>query len=208
MNDDRLFLASASPRRRELLRFLGVRFEAVHSGIREPKRSRLRPLVLARQLACRKALDVSRRHPQKVILAADTVVADRGRVLGKPEDALSAARSLRRLRGRWHRVITAVAMKAPGKPPVTCHAVSRVLMADYGEQWISSYVKSGRPLDKAGAYGIQDGPWYPVKSYRGCWCNIVGLPLMLAARMLQKSGIRALPKKVKYPSACRQCPDR
>ena len=151
----RLVLASASPRRRELLASLGVEFEVAPSAADEtlPEGP---PTTAAVLLALRKASAVAARRREGVVLGADTLVVVDDEVLGKPAGPDDARRMLRRLRGREHRVVTGIAVvdAATGRQ-ATEAVVSRVRMADYPDEAIEAYVASGEPLDKAGAYAIQ-----------------------------------------------------
>jgi len=199
----KLVLASASPRRRELLSHLGVAFDVVVSGFEEPSVMDGRPAAVARRLARAKAAQVAAERPQDLVLAADTVVAHRGRLLGKPVDAAEARAMLQGLRGRRHSVTTAVALARGGRLRVA-HAVSRVLMRPYSEAEIEEAIAAGVPFDKAGGYGIQDPVLHPVAACDGCYCNVMGLPLWTVARMLKAAGVgvdtRAMPER------CGACP--
>ena len=184
-----LILASASPRRRHLLARLGLPFEVVEPEIDESTTAG-RAERIARRLASVKARAVAVRRPDATIIAADTIVAHRGVLLGKPRDAAAAEATLRRLRGRTHRVITAVAVLPPGRRrPVVDHAVTRVTMRRYSDEEIAASIARCDPFDKAGAYAIQDERLAPVAAYRGCYCNVVGLPLWTAARLLGRAGL-------------------
>ncbi len=183
----KLILASASPRRRDLLSRLGIPFEVVPAEIDEDFGAG-RPERVARRLAAAKAHAVAALRPQALVLAADTVVACRGGLLGKPRDAAEAQAMLRLLRGRIHRVVTAVAVLPPGRRrPLVDHAVTRVTMRRYTDENIAASVARGDPFDKAGAYAIQDDTFRPVESYDGCYCNVVGLPLWTAIRLLGRA---------------------
>ncbi|MCH7835457.1 MAG: septum formation protein Maf [Chloroflexi bacterium] len=192
-----LILASASPRRRELLARFGLPFEVVEPQVDE-RGLEGRPERLARRLAVAKARAVAASRPQATVLAADTVVAFRGDILGKPQDAAEAEAMLRRLRGRSHRVVTAVAVLPPAQTgarwggrrrPLIDHAVTRVTMRRYSDAEIAASIASSNPFDKAGAYAIQDERLSPVEAYDGCYCNVVGLPLWTALRLLSRAGL-------------------
>jgi MAF protein len=203
-----LILASESPRRRELLSGLGMRFRVVPAGIDEGALlDGGRPERLARRLARAKAQAVARDHPDAAILAADTLVVWRGEVLGKPSSADEAKRMLRHLRGRWHQVVTGVALLPPGRRrPLLAHVSTMVRMRSYSDSETEAYVGSGAPFDKAGAYAIQDADFGPVESYEGCYCNVVGLPLWTVLQMLRHCGIFAAGEGM--PAACTACPLR
>jgi len=203
----RLILASASPRRRELLARLRIPFDVVPAGIdEEPDGSR--PVRLARRLAVAKAQAVAARQPDAAVLAADTMVVHNGDVLGKPRDAEEARTMLARLRGRRHRVITAIAVLPAGRRPdgrgsprrpLVDHAITVVSMRSYSDGEIDASIARGDPFDKAGAYAIQDPLLRPVSSYEspeggpGCYCNVVGLPLWPALRLLAHAGVDTAP---------------
>ncbi len=186
----RLILASASPRRAELLRQLGVVFDVVPSGIPEawppgPAREAVTALALAkcRSVAARSGLPA-------IVLGADTAVVLEGQIFGKPESPEEARRMLRRLRGREHQVITGVALvEAPSGREATAHVVSRVLMREYSEAEIEGYVASGEPFDKAGAYAVQAAGGALVAKVEGCYTNVVGLPLTTTRRLLEAWGV-------------------
>jgi MAF protein len=199
----RLVLASASPRRRDLLADLGFDFDVVPSSVDEGAITRARPEALARALALAKAREITHRHPDAVVLAADTVVVHRGLILGKPVDGAKARAMLDRLRGRGHRVITGVCVVAPGARPRLAHEVTSVVMRSYLSSEVEASVARGDPFDKAGAYAIQDTAFNPVGSYEGCYCNVVGLPLWTTLRLLESA---VSPKKSRrMPLVCEAC---
>jgi len=182
-------LASASPRRRELLARLCAPFEVVPSDIDEilegaPSETTVAALALA------KARAVARRVGDGIVLGADTVVVIDGVALGKPLDDADARAMLRRLRGRAHDVITGVAVvdAATGRAE-TAAAVTRVTMADVGDDALEAYVASAEPLDKAGAYAIQGRGAALVAGFSGSYSNVVGLPLGATARLLGRFGV-------------------
>ena len=180
-------LGSASPRRRELLRRLLSDFEVIPSAVEE--RLADGPLVDAvARLAEEKARAVAAAHPGAVVLGADTIVVIDDEPLGKPADSGVARAMLQRLRGRPHDVLTGVAVVA-GARVFTGTEVTRVLMARYSDELIARYVASGAPLDKAGAYAIQDLDGALVESIVGSYTNVVGLPLELTARLLTAAGV-------------------
>lgn len=206
-----LILASASPRRQHLLSLLGLQFQAMAPDVEEDFRAGERPQAAARRLARAKALAVAGQRPEAFVLAADTVVACAGRLLAKPGDAAEAAAMLRLLRGRTHRVVTAVAVVPPGgRRSLVAHSVTRVRMRSYGDNEIAATIASGQPFDKAGAYAVQDPDFRPVDSLQGCYCNVVGLPLWTTRALLVRAGLpvaRPFPP-VDAPPHCRTCPDR
>jgi MAF protein len=182
-------LASASPRRRALLARSGLPFQVDVPTVDEAPRAGESGLALARRLARAKALAVAARHPGAVVVAADTVVALDERLLGKPADAEEARAMLRALRGRWHQVVTAVCVTAPERGTRLGALTTDVEMRPYTDAEIAAYIARGEPFDKAGAYAIQDPGFQPVARWRGCYTNVVGLPLCLTAALLYSVGV-------------------
>ena len=181
----KLILASNSPRRRELLMGLGYAFEIVPSRFEE-RAEGLSARETALAFARGKAREVFSRYSQNVVLGADTVVALEGEIFGNPADEADAERMLRRLSGKTHSVYTGVCVCSP-QGTRECVAETRVEFYPLGEELISRYVKSGLPMDKAGAYGIQDG--FPlVKAVEGSYTNVVGLPTEEVGAILQALG--------------------
>lgn len=180
-----IVLASSSPRRRAFLRALGWPYRAVAPDIDETPRSGETPATHARRAAIEKALAVARQLPPaarpRVVIGCDTVVAIGDRWLGKPRDAAEAVRMLRQLSGRAHRVISGLALvfQRPGRRDRRWSRVvqSTVVFRRLSPAEIDAYVASGEPMDKAGAYGIQEGAALFVRSVRGSYTNIVGLPI-------------------------------
>jgi septum formation protein len=200
-----LILASASPRRRELLTALGLAFEVRASDVDEVS-DETDPTALVRELALRKARALaSKADPNDVVLGADTIVVLDGAILGKPRDAADATAMLGALRGRQNEVVTGVAVCANDEDIVDA-VTSRVTMREYAAAEVALYVAGGSPLDKAGAYAIQDTAFAPVADCDGCECSVMGLPLWTVARMLTRAGVRALDA----PSfeRCADCPER
>jgi MAF protein len=183
-----LILASQSPRRRALLAALGLSFVVDAAAVDETPQRDETPGDLVCRLGRVKALAVAERHPGAVVLAADTVVALDGALLGKPADPDEAWVMLRALRGRTHQVYTAVTVAKAGgvrSRLSTCH----VTMRPYSDAEIAAYVASGDPLDKAGAYAIQHPLFAPVAGWEGCYSAIMGLPLGVAADLLREAGL-------------------
>jgi len=174
-----LVLASASPRRRKLLGQIGLSFTVDPGSVEETFDPGDPPGVIVEGLSRRKAEEVAGRHAEGIIVGADTIVLLEGRVLGKPTDARDAAGMLRLLSGRTHEVYTGFCLiLKPGGKTMTDHEVTHVTFRDLGEDEIDAYVRTGSPLDKAGAYGIQDdfGAIF-VERINGCFYNVVGFPL-------------------------------
>jgi septum formation protein len=182
-----LVLASASPRRQELLRNAGITFEAQPSNIQEDAQPGEPAKDCAERLAREKALEVASQFPNDTVLGADTVVVVDGEMLGKPADLADAARMLRLLSGRDHHVITGVCLVADGQSFVASET-TLVTVNKITDQEIVDYVATGEPLDKAGGYAIQGiaSRWIP--RIEGDYCNVVGLPVALVFRMLREIG--------------------
>ena len=184
-----LTLASASPRRVEILKSAGYRFGRAASRLDERSVPGTGPAAVTVRIAEAKAREVSARIPGSVIIAADTSVVLDGEALGKPDSAAEARRMLMGLRGRWHEAITGVCVVAANGRLRSASATTRVSVRSYGRKELEDYLASGLPMDRAGAYGIQDRPFAPVRTYDGCYLNVVGLPLCVAADLLAWAGI-------------------
>ncbi len=191
-----LILASASPRRRELLAQAGYHFAVEPSSVPESRRPGEDAIRFATRLAREKAEDVFARHPASsahapvMVLGADTVVVCDGEVMGKPADAADATRMLLLLSGRTHHVVTGVAVVWGSGAAEVAAELTQVTMRTLSPPEISDYVASGEPMDKAGAYAIQGyaGRWIPRIS--GCYFNVVGLPLALVSSLLEGAELR------------------
>ncbi len=180
----RLVLASASPRRRELLSRLRFKIPFDTSDFVESNEAD-DPIAAACANALGKARDVALRYPGKLVLGADTVVILDERILGKPQDEADAARMLAELSGREHQVVTALALVGEGE--TIEHSSTRVQFREISTAEIEAYVTSGEPMDKAGAYGIQGLAGQFVTRIEGCYFNVMGLPVELLTRMLKSS---------------------
>jgi septum formation protein len=180
-----ILLASASPRRAELLRNAAIPFTVEASHVPEERAPEENPLDYALRLARDKAQFVFTRHPQRIVLGADTVVVVDQHLLEKPQDANDAARMLRLLSGRTHEVITCVSLMAKGFERTEAET-TRVVFGSVSEEEIAAYVKSGEPMDKAGAYAIQGMASRWVSRIEGCYFNVVGLPVQRVYRLLQQ----------------------
>ena len=181
-----LILASASPRRAELLRNAGIRFTIDPAHVPEQPTIGERPIDYAQRLARDKALAVFARHPDDAILGADTVVVMDEHLLEKPADADDAVRMLRLLSGRTHEVITGVCLVMTGFERTEAE-ITRVTFSEISDQEIAAYVRSGEPMDKAGAYGIQGTASRWAMSIEGCYFNVVGLPVSRVYRLLRQA---------------------
>lgn len=204
-----LILASASPRRRELLSLLGLPFRVV-----PPPQEDLAPSAgagfeaAAEALARDKARAVASGRRRGIVVAADTIVVHRGRALGKPQGPEEARHMLLALRGRGHRVITGLAALdiASGREAIN-HTLTRVWMRLYSPAEVDAYIASGDPMDKAGAYAIQNTLFRPVARAEGCYFNVVGLPLYALVEALGRVGFPVPPQaRGNIPPACQGCP--
>lgn len=178
-----LVLASASPRRAEILRMLGFEFDVVPADIDEESLHGLEPNQLAIALAEQKALIVSALRTGSCLIGADTVVEFDGVSLGKPSSPGDAIVMLQKLSGRNHEVHTGIAVRVNDRT-FSVTETSEVTMRELGMREIEQYVESGAAMDKAGAYGIQDSGLSPVESHSGSYLNIVGLPVRSLAKLL------------------------
>lgn len=186
----RLILASASPRRRELLAELGVVFEVVVADVTEHEESSTDPRVMVAHNAALKADWVAERHPDAIVLGADTTVSIDNHALNKPRDAADARAMLRRLSGRTHTVYTGLAVRrARDGLKIDEGVASDVTFKPLDEATIEAYLARVHTLDKAGGYGIQEHSDLIVASYRGSLTNIVGLPLEATKQILTRCGL-------------------
>ena len=181
---DRLILASASPRRAELLRAAGIDFDVRPAEVDEAVLSGEAPSEYVSRLAEAKARVVHERESERTVLAADTAVVAEEQILGKPIDEADAKRMLRLIAGRTHQVLTAVSLFHPGQIVDTRVDVTTVEFAALSEADISWYVSSGEPMDKAGAYAVQGLASRFVTRIEGSYSNVVGLPIALVYQML------------------------
>lgn len=183
----KFILASASPRRKELLKEIVQEF-VVCPAKGEEKQIAVSPKNLVKELAKQKANEVfSQGEGDRIVLGADTVVAIGKKILGKPKDETDAFEMLKKLSSRAHYVYTGVCFRycVNGKSKrVTAVGVTKVYFNELSDEWIKNYVKSGSPMDKAGAYGIQDGGL--VKEIKGSYSNVVGLPIELCKKKYAK----------------------
>jgi septum formation protein len=188
----RLILASASPRRRELLTNAGFDFEVIPSEVEEPGYRVGPPAVYAEQVAKLKAETVARTFAptyQAIVLGADTIVVVNNALLGKPRSPEEARTMLEKLSGRAHEVISGVALvDASAGRSVTAHEITRVHFRTLSVDEMAAYVASGEPLDKAGAYAIQGRASRFVTRIEGCYFNVMGLPVALVDRLLNDWG--------------------
>ncbi len=202
-----IILASASPRRRELFSLTGWPADTLATEIPEVMEPEEVPVAYVRRLAAQKAFHAAEQNASdhsSLLIAADTIVVDRGQVLEKPGSASEASAMLVQLRGRVHQVFTAMTLlDAVGGIPRHCLCVTDVPMREYSDREISDYVESGDAFDKAGSYGIQDRSFSPVDLERmnGCFANVMGLPLCHLVVIFRQLG---MDPEVDVPAAC-QC---
>ena len=187
--DTRLLLASASPRREELLGILMASFEVRPADIDERRKSGEAAGAYAQRLAEQKAAAIAGTAPERWVIGADTVVVLDDRCLGKPRDAGQARRMLRSVSGRAHLVYSAVSLQGPGRHRDTALSVTEVHFDPLPEAWIHNYVESGEPMDKAGAYAIQGWPAAWISRIDGSYTGVVGLPLYQTAGLLRVAGL-------------------
>ena len=185
----KVILASGSPRRRQLLDLIGIEHEVSPSNIDESMRARETPRRHAERLAREKASAVATRQPDKITVAADTIVVINRKVLGKPRDAEDARRMLATLSGREHTVITAVAV-ARGRKIRSAVEEVKVRFRRLRDDDIDAYLATGEPMDKAGAYGIQGFGATIVESVNGDYFAVMGLPLARLIMLLRDLGVR------------------
>jgi len=180
-----IILASASPRRQHLLNALGVPFRVIVADIDETPLPGEAPAEMAHRLSLAKAQKVAQRAPESIVIAADTLVAVGSQVLGKPSDADQAFAMLDALRDRAHSVFSGLAfVQSPSGQASVQVVETGVVMRAYTDQEMWSYIKSGDPMDKAGAYAIQHDVFDPVDHITQCYTNVMGLPMCHVAKML------------------------
>jgi septum formation protein len=183
-----LVLASASPRRQELLRNAGIPYEVQPAHINEDPLLGEPAKECVERLAREKALAIAKKRPNDPVLGADTVVVIDNQILNKPIDPADATRMLRLLSGRTHQVITGVCVVANGRSLVDSEITS-VQMSEIPENEITNYVATGEPMDKAGAYAIQGRASRWIPRIEGDYSNVVGLPIALVYQMLRQAGL-------------------
>ncbi len=196
-----LILASNSPRRRQLLGLITPDFKVIPADVDETPRGGETPTGYVTRLAVEKATHVAVQVGSGcLVVAADTTVVDGNQILGKPANQAEAARMLRQLRGRVHQVHTGVAVAyLEGVRTVCCS--TQVPMRNYRDEEIQAYIASGDPLDKAGAYAIQHAEFHPVGELKGCFANVMGLPLCHLAALFHELGV---PLGDDVPQACQE----
>jgi MAF protein len=205
-----IVLASNSPRRRELLSLVLDHFVVKPPAVEEKIAPGERPIGYVLRTAAEKASRVAEDLPdlpdqEWLILAADTVVVDEDEILGKPADASDAKEILQRLQGKTHQALTGLVLHLPGRGHWEESLVKTdVTLRSFTDQEIQAYIASGDPMDKAGAYAIQNQDFDPVPDFQGCFANVMGLPLCELAGMLDELGVQRLSS---IPLICQQALD-
>lgn len=189
----KIILASQSPRRKELLERMGIQdFETISPNVDESAFHGLPPEELVRRLSAEKAAAVAGKVGEDaIVIAADTVVALEGAVLGKPADELDAFKMLSALSGVRHQVYTGVTVCRGGEKQ-TAHEVTDVTFRELSEREIEDYISTGEPMDKAGAYGIQGYGALLIQGISGDYYNVMGLPVCRLGRMLERVGVNCM----------------
>ncbi|MFA4859029.1 MAG: Maf family protein [Candidatus Margulisiibacteriota bacterium] len=185
----KFILASASPRRKALLKKIIKNFRVVNSGIDESALKATSPVGYAQKAARIKAQAVAARHKDAVVIGADTIVVLGKHILGKPKNSADALRMLKNLAGKTHQVITALTVFFPNGKSISRITRTKIKTNQISDQVIRTYVSSGRPLDKAGAYGIQEIEELFVEKIKGDYDNVVGLPVKTLQRMLKSAHV-------------------
>lgn len=190
VSDPRVILASASPRRRELLRQVGVRFRVVVAEVDESVLPGEQPADYVLRVARDKVLAIQATDGSGLpVLAADTAVVLDQRILGKPADRAGAISMLRSLSGRTHEVYSAVVLAQAGQPPRECLNISRVTFAELDPDWIEAYCDTGDSMDKAGAYGVQGLAAEKIPRIEGSFSGVMGLPLYETCQLLRQAEV-------------------
>ena len=188
----RIVLASQSPRRRELLERMGItKFDVIPAKGEEVADPGLTPQALVEELSRQKAAEVAAQEPDALVIAADTVVAIDGKVLGKPTSTQHAVEMLTRLSGREHHVYTGFTVRQ-GETIITAHEDTTVNFRPLTPKEIAAYVATGEPMDKAGSYGIQGFGCVLISGIQGDYYNVVGLPVCRLAQALEQFGVNGL----------------
>ena len=188
-----IILASGSPRRKALMQQIGLTFKVVPSEFKEDMTLPMKPSALARYLSMGKARTVAKHYPKSLVIAADTFIAFKGKLLGKPKNLVHARTMLNLLSGSQHAVITGFALiDGNTKKKISRAVITKVFFRTLSSREISAYVNMRKPLDLAGAYAIQEISGIFVKKIVGDYFNIVGLPLCALAEELKKFGISVL----------------
>jgi len=202
----KMILASASPRRAQILRDAGIPFEIARANVSERRKRGENAVVMTRRLAQAKAKAVAAKLGKKqleaIVVGADTTVQVDGELLGKPQSSAEARKMLRKLSGKSHLVVTSVAaIRLPDHAQAIVTETTRVRFAPLSADDIDEYVATGEPLDKAGSYAVQGVGGRFIERIDGCYFNVVGLPLARLYRMLSKLGWRPAPQRGRRKTA-------
>ncbi|HID65582.1 MAG TPA: septum formation protein Maf [Aquificaceae bacterium] len=192
----KIILASSSPRRIEILSLLRLKFEIIPAKIREEKIEG-KPILTARKLAKEKALAVWKQNRDSVVIGADTLVFLGKEIIGKPGSEEEAFAILRKLSGRWHKVVTAVAILTPFRK-VVLHDVAKVKFRNLNDEEIMNYIKTGEPMDKAGAYGVQGFGATIVEKIHGSFYTVMGLPIVKVYEILREYNLITHPVDISF----------
>jgi septum formation protein len=189
-NMNNIILASASPRRQQLLTQIGLKFTVIPSNIDEVIEKNLEPHQAAISLASQKCTDVAvLTKTNSLVIGADTIVVKDNNLLGKPKNEQEALEMLKYLNGAWHEVVTGVCLcRTPDMKIIHDYEITRVKIAGKSEDFLKSYIATGEPFDKAGAYGIQGYGSLLVEKIEGCYFNVMGLPIYKLSCMLEQMG--------------------
>lgn len=197
-----IILASQSPRRKELLSWIGLPYAVQPADVDETILPSEDPEKYVLRLGNEKAIAVRMKNATGIIIAADTAVVDDGAILGKPETQENAFEYLQQLRGKEHLVISGLIVRTLNDEKILqdiCR--SRVQMRHYSNEEIRAYIQTGDPMDKAGAYAVQHKGFHPVVNYQGCFANVMGLPLCHLVRTLAKCEIQPV---IDLPATCQR----
>ncbi|SUO96249.1 Maf family protein [Suttonella ornithocola] len=183
-----LILASASPRRSQLLTQVGIAHQMIPANIDETPRLNETPIESVARFSHEKAAAIAARYPHDIILAADTIGILNGQLLGKPKDAAHAMEMLLQMSGKWHEVVTAFTVQAQAEI-ISQTVITKVRIRPADKKLLAAYIDTGEPLDKAGSYGIQGAGALLVEEIQGDYSAVVGLPLITVVNVLHRFGI-------------------
>lgn len=187
----KIILASKSPRRRNVLEQIGLKFTVQVSDFDEASITFKTPVEMVEKLSLEKAKIIAKRNPDAVIIGADTTIVCKGEIIGKPKSIKDAVRILKLLSGNIHTVITGFTIIS-GNKSITKHVTSKVKFKKLSEAEIKAYVATGEPMDKAGGYGIQDKAGVLIESVNGDYFNVVGLPIAVVSEVLKDFGVEII----------------
>ncbi len=187
-----IILASASPRRQQLLTQIGLHFKVKPSYIEEVIDNTLEPTQVAMSLASQKCNDiVSQIEEDCIVIGADTIVVKDNKMLGKPKDEKDAFDMLTSLKGQWHQVVTGICLYRTSDKKSICDCeITKVKISDKSDEFINEYISTKEPFDKAGSYGIQGYGSLLVEKIDGCYFNVMGLPIYKLSCMLDELGYK------------------